>query len=206
MPGGRWRVQLCVGGKYVSFGTHETRGDAERVARGVIERREQDKLAGKRRTGERVGRWVVVEYVKGPRGERIKVRCDCGTEKELAPSSLGGRWSNSCGCARTELLVARSTKHGQRTTSEWRAWSRMKTRCTNPKAYAYRWYGAIGVTVNQEWAMDFSAFLRDVGTRPGAGYTLDRINPFGNYEPGNVRWATWAVQRTNKRHRHGSDK
>jgi hypothetical protein len=36
-----------------------------------------------------------------------------------------------------------------------------------------------------------------IGTRP-EGMTLDRINPLGNYEPGNVRWATIKQQTDNR--------
>jgi hypothetical protein len=50
-----------------------------------------------------------------------------------------------------------------------------------------------------EWLDDFPAFRAHVGPRPGPGYSLDRIDPDGNYEPGNVRWATRLEQRHNRR-------
>jgi hypothetical protein len=39
-----------------------------------------------------------------------------------------------------------------------------------------------------------------MGERP-EGMTLDRIDPEGNYEPGNVRWADAKTQAANKRKR-----
>ncbi len=39
----------------------------------------------------------------------------------------------------------------------------------------------------------------DVGFRPSANLTLDRINNDGNYEPGNVRWSTMKIQNNNRR-------
>ena len=36
-----------------------------------------------------------------------------------------------------------------------------------------------------------------IGVRPD-GMTLDRINPLGHYEPGNVRWATVTQQNLNR--------
>jgi hypothetical protein len=68
-----------------------------------------------------------------------------------------------------------------------------------PGNYAY--YGGDGVTVCAEWSHDFVAFLRYMGECP-EGLTLDRINPFGNYEPGNCQWATWEQQGRNHRIHH----
>ncbi len=46
----------------------------------------------------------------------------------------------------------------------------------------------------------FEEFLKDVGRRPSAEYTLDRYpNNDGNYEPGNIRWATRSEQQRNRR-------
>ena len=76
----------------------------------------------------------------------------------------------------------------------------MKNRCNNPKNKAYFYYGGKGVSVCEEWEHSFESF-RDWAK--GNGYksdlTLDRINPDGNYEPSNCRWATWHEQRMNQR-------
>ena len=49
-----------------------------------------------------------------------------------------------------------------------------------------------------EWLHDFAAFFDHVGPRPGPGYSIDRIDPDGDYAPGNVRWATALEQRHNR--------
>jgi hypothetical protein len=88
-----------------------------------------------------------------------------------------------------------------RSTPEYWAWANMKQRCHNPRHPNFFRYGACGVRVCERWRRSFTAFLADVGPRPGPGYTLDRIDNLGNYEPGNVRWATWTVQNGNRRPR-----
>lgn len=79
-------------------------------------------------------------------------------------------------------------------------WRAMVSRCHRPGCREFRWYGAKGVSVCAAWRESFEAFLADVGPRPGPEYTLDRFpDPAGNYEPGNVRWATAKEQAANKR-------
>jgi len=68
----------------------------------------------------------------------------------------------------------------------------------NPNAPKFDLYGGRGITVCQEWLHDFARFYRDLGPRP-EGTTLDRIDPDGNYEPGNCRWADAFVQNQNRR-------
>jgi hypothetical protein len=69
----------------------------------------------------------------------------------------------------------------------------MIKRCQN-KRFA-KWYG--DVTVCQSWLDSYDSFLCSVGRKPNTSATLDRIDPKGNYEPGNVRWTTREVQSRN---------
>lgn len=65
----------------------------------------------------------------------------------------------SCGC----IEKARKTKHGFRTIHNthpaYRAYRGMMTRCYNPNSPEYRWYGALGVTVCDEWKNNPQAFV-----------------------------------------------
>jgi len=73
----------------------------------------------------------------------------------------------------------------------------MRRRCLNPRSTQYAYYGGRGVSICQRWET-FENFLADMGERPN-GRSLDRINPYGNYEPSNCRWATSFEQTHNRR-------
>lgn len=82
--------------------------------------------------------------------------------------------------------------------AEYNAWSGMKTRCYNPQFKDWHLYGGKGITVCGRWKLAFHYFFEDVGPRPSSLHSLDRFpNPDGNYEPGNVRWATRKEQARN---------
>lgn len=73
----------------------------------------------------------------------------------------------------------------------------MIARCHNPAHAAYRYYGARGVKVCDRWRESFEAFAADMGARP-VGLELDRIDPAGDYKPGNVRWMNRRMQKVNR--------
>jgi hypothetical protein len=81
---------------------------------------------------------------------------------------------------------------------EYQVWCDLKHRCLNPKATNYHRYGGRGITVSPEWLNDFAAFYAYVGPRPSPDHSIDRIDNDGNYEPGNVRWATYLEQNDNR--------
>jgi hypothetical protein len=107
-------------------------------------------------------------------------------------------------------------RQGRRTHGMWShpmyfTWSGMMQRCYNEKSQAFKYYGAIGVTVYEPWhnMSTFAAGLEaEIGPRPDDGrrmsngrawFSIDRIDVTGNYEPGNIRWADPTTQRANQR-------
>ena len=105
--------------------------------------------------------------------------------------------TRSCGCYRQELM----TKHGLSRTKIYRTWSDMRSRCHNPNDTGFKNYGERGIAVCDEWRNDFVAFYEYVSKLEHfgeEGYSLDRINVNGNYEPGNVKFSTTKEQARNK--------
>lgn len=150
-------------------------------------------------TGRKKGRFTVLCRA-GRRGKDLlwRCRCECGTIKTLTASRLvPSATTNSCGCLFQEYL-ARCKLKPHRYGPEYRTWNSMKQRCANPKNLAYPRYGERGITVCTRWH-DFDDFFQDMGARPAAHMSIDRINNDGNYEPKNCRWATPRQQRTNQR-------
>jgi hypothetical protein len=76
----------------------------------------------------------------------------------------------------------------------------MMSRCYNPKNVAYPWYQAKGIQVCERWRNSVAAFVEDMGHRPTAKHTVDRIDNSKGYEPGNCRWATMQEQCRNQHH------
>ena len=92
-------------------------------------------------------------------------------------------------------------KHGLSGHYLWKTYNSIIQRTENPNARSYDRYGARGIRLCEEWRSNFSNFVywieENLGERP-PGKTLDRIDNDGNYEPGNVRWATRAQQNENR--------
>lgn len=160
--------------------------------------------------GRKVGEFTLIRRMPRKKktsanlAKRWKVRCSCGTEL-IVPEYYMVRQPNpktDCGCQRQTLR----TTHND----VYRIWLMMHERCYNPNHEAHHHYGGRGIGIHEDWNRNnpkfdgdtlepFTAFLNHIGPRPSKEYSVDRINVDGNYEPGNVKWATAVEQAANKR-------
>lgn len=123
--------------------------------------------------------------------------------KQMADPEKARRFREGLSKARKRVGQA-NTKHGMCDAPEYKIWSGMTQRCTNPNNSAFHNYGARGISVAPEWLGrgGFVRFIEHVGRRPAPGLSIDRIDNDGNYVPGNVRWATRKQQSHNSRKVH----
>ncbi len=123
------------------------------------------------------------------------------------PEHARSLWHCACDCGRLALVTRAQFRDGKddcgkhgvsvRHRREYTAWRNMLHRCTNPKNLKFRIYGARGIRVYEQWK-SFRQFLSDMGPCP-PGYSIERADNDGIYEPNNCSWEPSSVQAHNTR-------
>ena len=115
----------------------------------------------------------------------------CGEEFKAKTTRIKSGVIKSCGCLVGEY-------HGMKKHRFYDTYRNMKARCYNKSNPAYKHYGERGISVCEEW-QDIIKFVAWADSTYIEGYTLDRIDNAGNYEPSNCRWVDATTQAINQR-------
>ena len=144
--------------------------------------------------GKRFGKLVVIKLVQEGNVHHRKYLClcDCGKTKVVSEDNLKRGHTKTCGCRN------RGT-YGFSGTRLYSIWLGMLSRCENPNMKNYRYYGARGISVCEEWHNFENFRMWAICNGYKEGLTLDRINNYKQYSPSNCKWATMKEQTNHRR-------
>lgn len=159
--------------------------------------------------GTRLGELVLIGKVRVPdsapsyKKKVWRCKCDCGNKLSIPEVYLLRSGNPKRSCGHKELSI--KTKYNR----EYRIWCMMHQRCLFASHKFHKHYGGRGIKIHQDWLAPqhggnpddkgFERFITHIGPAPTIKHSVDRIDVNGNYEPGNVRWATSKEQAANKR-------
>lgn len=163
------------------------------------------------KVGDKFNLLTFKELVKITTCERPKgiFLCECGNHAECRIGHVMNGHTKSCGClikkVGKEFFSKLNVKH-RLTTVNGEAnpllsvWVSMKTRCHTEKHKSYERYGAVGVTVCDNWRKSFPDFYYwAMSNGYKKGLQIDRINNDLGYSPDNCRFVTAKENVRNRR-------
>jgi hypothetical protein len=137
---------------------------------------------------------------------RVECQCEARTVSERLLAELKSGGTRSCSCRQREASARNGKARrlhggtaGGKHTPEFGVWCAMRRRCYFREDPYFESYGGRGITVCDAWCRSFAVFLQDMGPQPASGYSIERLDNDGHYEPGNCVWATPKQQARNRR-------
>lgn len=146
--------------------------------------------------GKKLGRLTVLGRVDGYYTPYWRVKCDCGTTKDIQVGSLINSGVRSCGCLQREI----ASTHGLSDNPIYRRLLDILNRCNNSNVNCYDRYGGKGIRVCSEWNLEDPSVFISWALENGYedDLEIDRIDPNDNYCPENCRWVTRELNSQNK--------
>lgn len=153
--------------------------------------------------GDIYGKWTVLEVIS----PSSKCQCACGKIGWIRNSwMVAGRITGGChSCANKRIRpgsrVCNSDLPPKMYANLRTRASHAIARCTDQSHPHWKYYGGRGIKVCAEWVDDvgkFIDYLLGLEGHDDPSKVLDRIDNNGNYEPGNLRFASRSVSQKNK--------
>lgn len=150
-------------------------------------------------TGNKYGRLLVLEEAGlDKHGQYMwNCLCDCGKSTTQYGGTLRRKLVVSCGCYNNEIRGKASITHGMSGTKIYNTWLGIIARCYNPNHTSYPRYGAVGVTICDDWRYSFETFYADMGDIP-EGCEINRKRAAKEYNKENCEWVSLSVQAFDK--------
>lgn len=131
--------------------------------------------------------------------QKIQFLCDCGNITIKNKMDVINNKTTSCGCVKREQTIQKNTTHGLSRTRLHKIYFAMKTRCYNENTDGYKYYGKKGITICNEWLLDFKNFYNwAISNGYQDNLTIERKDYTKNYNPNNCTWIPISQQPKNK--------
>lgn len=153
-------------------------------------------------TGQKFGRLTILSRAENDKygNARWNCLCDCGCSKTVLGAALRIGSILSCGCLHRERVRRKKKILNNRL---YNIYYNMKSRCYNPNAKHFDYYGGRGIKICDEWLDKENGFTNFYNWAMANGYndtlTIDRIDNDKGYNEDNCRWVTRQEQVDNRR-------
>ena len=150
--------------------------------------------------GQKFNKLTVVGFVRKNDRWHWKCKCECGGESVAYPNQVIRGKTKTCGCGKSVTFHNMHLKHGEAGTRLNKIWKDMRKRCNNKNCKSYKYYGAKGVKVCEEWNdyINFKEWAINNGYEDGL--SIERIDVDKDYCPENCTWITMKEQTENQTH------